>query len=43
MCLIFDNQAHAQKIAERAEADIKANMTPEVTKSAMKERLLLLL
>jgi len=43
MRFVFDNQAHAQKIAERAEADIKANMTPEVTGSAMKERLLLLL
>jgi|GEM_PF-971389 len=43
MRLVFDNQAHAQKIAERAEADIKANMTPKVTGSAMKERLLLLL
>ncbi len=41
--LVFDNQAHAQKIAEQAEADIKANMTPEVTGSAMRERLLLLL
>jgi glycosyltransferase involved in cell wall biosynthesis len=43
MRLVFDNQASAQKIAERAAADIKANMTPEVTGSAMKERLLLLL
>lgn len=43
MRLVFDNQAHAQKIAEQAEADIKTNMTPEVTGSAMKERLLLLL
>jgi len=42
MCLAFDNQSHAQKIAEQAEADIKANMTPEVSGRAMKERLLLL-
>lgn len=43
MRLVFDDQTHAQKIAERAEADIKTNMTPEVTGHAMKERLLLAL
>lgn len=40
---VFDNQTHAQKIAERAAADITAKMLPEVTGAAMKERLLLLL